>query len=439
MINERQRSGFEYTNLPLHSSRGPTQLISVRARTPISVLIMFIAYCLAFFNLANIPNYVWIEYIAIAAIGIYIMINLRYFVKCFRLKITAPLLLFCIWVLFSAYVNKYRIIDANIFTSACLFSMVIVVCVVLLEIWSIRGDLNKVITLFFRCQLLLVLCTDVLIIFAPNLFGMQNSYLNNYLIGNKFSVIYAHMILLAFFAMKNRQSLKKGRQYGYIAFLILSIAISVIVGCMTGLVGVIAFVVFTLLANKYGDKLGSPKLFVGLLLVSCLFVFFYSVILKNVAVQYFVKAVLVRNLDLTGRIQIYEKLPALLSGHLFLGYGYGTSASLGYVLGGFPDTQNGLAEWIWRSGIPATIFLLWYIYQCVKRYSRCKDPERKKRIAPLLACLASFSILASVEITIGTYYLILAALLFCLSDEREVCRRKDINRDSGGKLEDLQC
>ena len=135
-------------------------------------------------------------------------------------------------------------------------------------------------------------------------------------------------------------------------------------------------------------------------------------------VQDFIVNTLGRSLTLTGRTRIYNKLPELLYKRLWTGYGFGSSYEICMQYGSFPNTQNGIAEWVLQVGLPATVILVVLIYVVIHMLH--KSEMSGKAGIPGIFVLYVLAFLASVEVTINLAYFFWLAVLVGIALENEV-------------------
>lgn len=377
-----------------------------------STFALFAAYAITVTSVLNRLGFGNLCYVAMLCVGLYLLLNVRTLLSAIR---RAPCVLFAsfiAWVVICACVNSYRVPGVDIAKSAAIALIPILEVGLLVAVYAERGNLYHVVNLFFWWQLILISLNDLLLLIAPDLFGLESDYLSQYLIGNKFAVVYGHYLLITFFLIKRD---RVNRANSSLFFLVvLTLVISILVDCMTGVIGAVLLYCFNLLAGRFPRVLTKPYILVGVLLFACSFMFVYDEVLNNGAIRFIFEDVLNTTTDITGRSQIYEQLPLILSGHLVYGYGYGTCHILGPLLGNFVDTQNGLAEWAWCAGIPSVVLLCMFLWSCVNHGRRAiadNGPWAIKIVAPLLSYLLTLSVLASVEITVSSTFFIAVFLL----------------------------
>ena len=162
----------------------------------------------------------------------------------------------------------------------------------------------------------------------------------------------------------------------------------------------------------------NPLFYVAILLVCCSFMYVFEIVLSNEIVQDFIVNTLGRSLTLTGRTRIYNKLPELLYKRLWTGYGFGSSYEICMQYGSFPNTQNGIAEWVLQVGLPATVILVVLIYVVIHMLH--KSEMSGKAGIPGIFVLYVLAFLASVEVTINLAYFFWLAVLVGIALENEV-------------------
>ena len=156
----------------------------------------------------------------------------------------------------------------------------------------------------------------------------------------------------------------------------------------------------------------NPVFYVAVQAVCFGFVFFCDAVLNNPTVENFVVNILGKNATMSGRANIYIKVPMILTGHRAwtTGFGYANSYELGRKLGGFPDTQNGILEWIWYAGVPTTIIML-VLFMVILYISKQTMARSSEKMRYMLALLYLLTILGMVEITITQMYF---AIIICI-------------------------
>jgi O-antigen ligase len=175
----------------------------------------------------------------------------------------------------------------------------------------------------------------------------------------------------------------------------------------------IMIVVLYLLRNE-NSKLYS-SLWVNIVLgASALFAFFNAILLQLPFVAYIITKVLKKNMYLTARVMIYEKVAELFLQKPLTGYGFGTSYDVWMDAYGFQNTQNGLLDWVEQAGIIAPALIMVIICFALKEYkgSKCRNIQTKG----MLAVLYTLSFMASIEICLNTQFFCVVVLIYAMNE-----------------------
>ena len=198
-----------------------------------------------------------------------------------------------------------------------------------------------------------------------------------------------------------------------IGLALLTFSIATVTNSATSLVLIPLFALFVILKAKGHSFIYSKVGYMTILTLSTLFVVFYGVVLNIAPIQLLITKVLGRSPTLTTRTMIYALVPTLLEGKLLWGYGYGTSYDLMFSQYYFPNTQNGILEWIWQGGAFAAIVLIIIIGNLVKYVKENSKQSGKYKYLYAIACV--FAVISSIEIIINMQYLTLLIIVYYLS------------------------
>lgn len=379
-----------------------------------STFMLFAAYSISFVSVFDRLGLGAFRNIAIICIGVYLLLNIRALAKALTRGPLIAYVAFVSWVILAAIINSFRVPGVDIAQEAVVALLPALEVGLILFVCSMHGQFHRAVSLFFYWQSILLFLNDAFVLAAPGLFGMESS-IPSYFMGNKFSVVYGHLLLMVLFLIRrDGMDVKpEGSMLAFLSLFGLTIIVSLIVDCMTGIVGAALFLCFYFLISRHPHFFFNPVALIAVVLLSFLFVFAYKSVLSNGVVVFLLGDVLGTSTDITGRAQIYEQLPLLMSNNLMFGYGYGTGHILGPALGNFVNTQNGLAEWIWRAGIPSVVLLCTFIWQCVSRGKTALAESRQNLgiMAPPLAFLYTLGVLASVEVTIAASFFVMSFML----------------------------
>lgn len=370
-------------------------------------LIAISIFLTQFVTLPYLPGYNMIKYIFIVIAGGYVGTRYKSIIKRKYAWINIFSLVFSGILLWTSFQNRNRITNRNPFLAAIVFVALFLICLFFMEIMIEYNKISHILDIFYKTNLVILLINDALILVYPNLYL---SFGEKYFIGTKFEVVYLHFLLLCLYIARSKVSYYKN--VIVLGMLLWTFFIGIQVKCSTGLVGVVIIIILMIIIKKRENIFLNPIIYGGVQIACFVFVFFCEIILNNSTVQHIIVNILGKNLTMSGRANIYIKVPMLLTSHhtWMTGFGYATSYELGRKLGGFPDTQNGILEWIWYAGIPTTIIML-ILFMLILYVSQKVMKVNIVKIRSLLVFLYLLTILGTVEITITQMYF---AILVCV-------------------------
>lgn len=388
-------------------------------------ILMIMLFIIQFVSFPYFPWYDTIKYGFIVIIGVFVVRRYKVFLnKKYRI-INCLAILFGGLTIYSSFINRNQTIERNPFLSAIIFVITYLLFLFFIEIMVERKKIKKMIDVFYKTAFIIAILTDIIMFLKPELVSIHG---NNYFIGTKFRVVYLHLILIALYLAKlNFQShQKKFQTKRMLSLSIWSILVGLYVKCATGVVGLLLLYPFIHIINKNKRILLNWIPFTIVQLFCFSFVYINELILNNPLIQSFILHVLKRDITLTARTRIFNMVPELLTGNTVWGFGYGTSYELGMKLGGFPNTQNAVLEWIWQVGIHITIIMLIMFAFILYFTSKNLNDTNKNAVIPILACIYIMTVLGMVEITIDSIYF--ALLILILGMSMEECKSKKRER-----------
>ena len=372
-----------------------------------SSLIAIIIFLTQFVTLPYFPWYNTMKYISIVIAGLYVITRGKCVIKRKYALINLLALVFCGMLLWTSFKNRDQITSRNPFLAAIVFIALFLMFLFFMEIMIEDNKVQQVLNLFYRMTLGILLVNDILVLTFPNLYL---SFGENYFIGTKFEVVYLHFLLICLYMAKAKDNRHRNLVFG--GMLLWTFFIGVQVKCSTGLVGTAIMIILIIAINRKEDMFLSPTFYAAVQAICFGFVFFCETVLSNPMVENFIVNILGKSATMSGRTNIYIKVPMILTSHRawITGFGYATSYELGRELGGFPDTQNGILEWIWYAGIPTTIIML-VLFMVILYASKNAISGNAIKMRSLLVFLYLLTILGTVEITITKMYF---AILVCV-------------------------
>ena len=249
--------------------------------------------------------------------------------------------------------------------------------------------------------IIFLLANDFMILIKPSLFG------KNYLIGNKFSVVYFHLNAFIFYLLHLDEKRKNLNIYYVILFILIVIGIISInkTGSGTFIVSITLFLILLLIPKKI---LYNPKCLIITIFLCAIFPFIYNKVLENSYVQYFIINVLNKNMNLTGRTVIYDYLPDIIGKRIWFGYGYGSSWEIIYNLIKYPNAQNGMIDFILENGIIGASGFLYFITSMLKKNEYCSKW--------LIILVYIYVIISIYEITYKINFICILIIMFIVNN-----------------------
>lgn len=327
-----------------------------------------------------------------AVIGVaYVFLNYKTIIKG-RIKTAAFAILFVAWGFISAK-------ESNMITPQ---TAIFLINTITLTMFAIvvreKGKFDSVLyaaLLFFGA---VCLVNDV------DMFAKHYRSAQDYLIGNKFDVVYFHLILLSLLLCIPK--IKKLKSVGlWYVLAALVILICFYVNCMSSFIGVAIFMF--LLSYKKLNRFSGWKSYLLILF----FVFAFNIIYGYISSTSFVQSVLLmlkRDVSLTGRMAIYEIAIPLIANSPIWGYGYGTT--IVYDLFGFANLQNGIFDLMLNYGIPGMTLFLLMIGNAIVTDSVWVENKS------LFCLIITFLILGAIEITYGKILIVVVVILLCYKE-----------------------
>ena len=255
---------------------------------------------------------------------------------------------------------------------------------------------------FYKVSLFYIIISDLVFLVIGSI-GEQG-----YLIGNKFSLCYMHILCYVFYYIYSYKRNVIPNKCISIMLIIMTLLMSILAECTTTLLGMLVIVFLFNTKRRFGFILFKLKTYVIILSLGVLFIFFYSFILDIQIVQDFIVNILHEDITLNGRTEIYDALIPILSVRPLWGVGVGNSHwVLAYLLG-VANAQNGLVNLYIEEGLTCTVLYL-LIFISVFKY--VKDKIAHSFSYPLLCYILFFFIVGLVEITIDNKLLVVISFL----------------------------
>lgn len=368
----------------------------------ISTLMAFFIFHITMINCEYIFAYKYITYAFSVILFLFFLKTLSGEMYIFEKKYQKINFLICLYVvvvIFSS-LRSHLNVQRGIY-----YSLKIIYMFIFWEYIHNKKKENDVLKVFEKLSLVYLIINDFIMFMIPNLYIKYNQ---EYFIGNKFNVTYLHLFYLVLFLYNHYNDRRGILKIGIKFYILLSISfiVTVYMKCATGMICNILLLLFIML-DVNERKLKEPKNLFTVIIVSCTVLLLFSNILNYSFIRYIIVDVLKKSITLTGRTNIYMKVPELIKEKIWFGYGYNNSYDIFMSLFNFPNAQNGILHLIFEEGIVGTVLLLMIIYKSLNMYNT--DMKYKY----MFIYLYILSVLAMVEITISIYFLMIVAMINC--------------------------
>lgn len=287
------------------------------------------------------------------------------------------------------------------YTLGIMISLSIFTAFVLVEYLSTINKTRILFEVFFKTLLFYLLISDIQFL----LWGASSD--DDFLVGNKFSISYMHILCYVIYERISRGKAVSNKTHKWLLIL-LSFTISIMTGCTTALMGMFTILLLFSGENRIGEIVYKAKFYFVVLSLGVLFMFFYNYVLEIPIIQKIIVEWLHEDLTLTGRTTIYETLSMFMFASPLFGFGVGNAHWILAYLFGYANAQNGVVNLYVEEGIIGTI-LYFCVFVTIFRYA--KQHVLKKVSFPILAYILVFFFLGLVEITIDNKLLIIMSFL----------------------------
>ena len=371
----------------------------------ISAILGILIYHLAFVNLYAqfIPWYRDFRLILTVIIGALLFRYMKIFIRAEYHNFNFILLLFFAVIMFSTFHG--RRFNNGYWPDTLLYAVTILELFLCFEYFNYRNSVNQIMNIFYRLTFAYCILTDLIMFFYPvyitREWGEKYYY---YFIGDKFDVVYFHMLLIALFYIQCNFEKLKNRIMLVFLFVLLGF-VSIYTECTTGGFGGIVLAITFILKDWFDNISRKPWATIIYMLFCGSFLILNSAVLSIPIVQNFVENVLHESITLTGRTNIYSKV-WFISKSPWWGFGFDNNNPLTQHYIGVGDVQNGMLDCIVSYGVIGTVLMLILVVLVIRKGAL-------KSSNALMALIYAFITLSMVEITFRRlFFAVLAMVAF---------------------------
>ena len=366
------------------------------------------------FPSAYVNNYYRVRWLLCAIIGAYLILHIRTLLTSTYALLNIAVLLFCFSVYVSSRLNTGYV--SSYLKSAITYAFSLLVLVFYVEYVYLIGKLNKVISHFYWLTIIWSMITDI-----TAMLGMVSvSDGEGYLIGNKFSVAYLHLFLIALayykFVYCKSDHMRSSIEIRFAATSCPPVEIHFIViyaycvfGCLyvqcsTAFIGSLLLGVLYIFQKRLITVLRKPCMVMLSIAV------FNSILLVNAAIiqwapiRYVIETLLGKSSDMTGRLPIYLKIGDLIFRSPIYGFGMDNNYLVSSATVGAANVQNGIMDLVVSYGIVGASLFVLFFYLCVRQNRFTEDPA-------FLMLVYVFIVFSSIEIPFNLRFCFLLMLL----------------------------
>lgn len=255
-----------------------------------------------------------------------------------------------------------------------------------------------------------ILTNDILMIIFPDTFyNISGRDIGTCLIGNKFSVAYAHLMLFFLLVFLERKEKKRSKKIVLYAFFMS--ALCIYIECTTVLLAVCLFLILYFFSPFFSKILSNTFTFIVCFFISAFLLILFNEILSLNIVQYFIVNILHRDATLTGRLEVYPYIFQALSSHQWFGYGYGTSIIKDISIW-YANAQNAFWDFIIRYGFITMAVLLCLLLLIIHRHHKVQIKAGYiKNLWLTLAMIYVYMFMGMAEIVYNRHFIFYLAFL----------------------------
>ena len=289
-----------------------------------------------------------------------------------------------------------------------MISLAVYSAFVLVEYLSTINRTKILFEVFFKTLLFYLLISDCQFLIS----GMSGN--QGYLVGNKFSLSYMHILCYILYERLSEYKRTPNKKIKAL-LIILVFTFSILTQCTTALLGMLMIVALFKMRLQVGEIVYKLKTYFVILLCGVLFMFFYQYILVLPFVKDFIVDILHEDMTLTGRTGIYDLMTSFLFVNPIWGFGVGNSHWILAYLFGIANAQNGVVNLYIEEGLVGLILYL-CIFISIFKYTKQHVP--RKCSFPLLSYIVVFFFLGLVEITIDNKLLVIMSFLLAYDNNK---------------------
>lgn len=233
-------------------------------------IISICLYAMTFLNIRYFSEYYLLRDACIVVVAIYLFLNIKQIYRKCSKSIIAVILLF-IGILIVSFCFNYDSAKSHR-NDLIIFSVSLIEIFMCLSFNSDKNRMSQLIDVFYKLQIFFVLLNDMMIFAAPDLAVKYNEC---YLLGDKFTVGYQHLLLVGLLLTRvimKEKAININVKLKIIGLTLLTLSVATATNSATSLVLIPLFALFVILKAKGHDFIYSKVGYMTILTLSTLFV-----------------------------------------------------------------------------------------------------------------------------------------------------------------------
>ena len=269
--------------------------------------------------------------------------------------------------------------------------------------------------LVLKFTLTIVVISDIVLIITGGRGVGGNEVLGNFIVGNKFTLTYTHMLMLGllYFVIQKKRNF---RRVIFSIATVFCILIAIIADCTTGIIGILVvwfIVIINFTKSSLAPIIESHWVFIFTMIISTSLIVGSDILLENPAIKELFMKYSHTSKILSGRIDMYNICLQYIPKRKWVGYGINCTIVEELLTWGNP--QNGLLKMLLDHGIIGTLLFFGIIIKSFNPKYK-KNKIKHELILPFYAVLYALAICSVVELSINAIFYFSLSLIFALNN-----------------------
>ncbi len=371
---------------------------SIRLKNTIyfpTIISFFLFQCIVPLHILESPTYTMVKYISLFMAMMYIAINAEKLLR--HALIFAPVIGVGSGIILSTAINFDNQYNSR---ESIYYAILVFVFFSFLHILSQKSKLDCFYSAGRLYLILILAINDVLAILLPDIFYNVNGTqsIGTFIIGNKFNVAYAHLLLAVLCVMHRGKTIVKRD----IALLVATAIVALCVQCTTVFIACLILAIMYFLPHYFRVILSNPIVVIAFFFFFAFVLLMFSRLLYWEPIYNLITEILKKDITLTGRMDIYPRLYIIFLESPWIGYGHANTEVMDRTIW-YANAQNGFLDFTINYGIITDIFLVLLIGVVVSQAYKAKG-YFSNILWLVLTMIYAYNFMGIVEICFSTYF-----------------------------------